>query len=83
MRAHHGCDRRPRPAATGEPFLCLALRGAGGRNASRKTPEVYDETSTYTHVLDSLRYFFVNQSVGQQEWPDINYDDLPTPFSQF
>ena len=46
-------------------------------------PEVYDEKSTYTHVLDALRYFFVNQAVGQQEWPDIYYGDGLGPLSQF
>lgn len=45
-------------------------------------PDVYDEKSSYTHALDALRYFMVNQAVGQQEWPDINYD-FPSPFPQF
>jgi len=61
-------------------WLCEALSAV---TPDSRKPEVYDEKSTYTHVLDALRYFFVNQAVGQQEWPDIYYGDGLGPLSQF
>jgi hypothetical protein len=42
------------------------VEALGAISPDRKRPDVYDETSTHTHVLDALRYFMVNQSVGQQ-----------------
>ena len=58
------------------PWLIEAL---GSISPDRKRPDLYDEKSSYTHVLDALRYFCVNQAVGQQEWIDVDYDSLPQP----
>ena len=63
---------------------CTWTAEALGRiSPDKHRPDVYDEKSSYTHVLDALRYFMVNQAVGQQEWPDINYGDGLGPLSQF
>jgi hypothetical protein len=59
------------------------VEALGAISPDRKRPDVYDETSSYTHVLDALRYFMVNQAVSRQVWPDIDYDALPSPFPQF
>jgi hypothetical protein len=59
------------------------VEALGAISPDRKRPDVYDEKSSYTHALDALRYFMVNQAVSRQDWPDIDYDGLPSPFSQF
>jgi hypothetical protein len=59
------------------------VEALGAISPDRKRPDVYDETSSYTHVLDALRYFMVNQAVSRQVWPDINYHELTSPFPQF
>ena len=58
------------------------VEALGAVSPDSRRPDVYQEKSSYTHVLDALRYFMVNQAVGQQEWPDIHYD-FPSPFPQF
>ena len=40
------------------PWLAEAL---GAVAADRQRPDVYDERSVYCHVLDALRYYFVNR----------------------
>ena len=47
----------------------------------KNQPEVYDERSQFTHILDALRYFFVNQAEvrSEDDWIDIDYDSLPQP----
>jgi hypothetical protein len=75
----------------GDPDLPLVVsqsctwtvEALGAISPDRKRPDVYDETSSYTHVLDALRYFMVNQAVSRQVWPDINYHELTSPFPQF
>ena len=47
------------------PWLIEAL---GAIAPDRRRPDLYDETSTYTHVLDALRYFAVNQAVGSSDY---------------
>ena len=59
------------------PWLIEAL---GSVSPDRHRPDLYDERSSYCHVLDALRYFCINQAVGQQEWISIDYDELPRPF---
>jgi len=55
----------------------------GSVSPDKQKPDRYDEKSSYTHALDALRYFMVNQAVGQQEWIDIDYGDRPSPLAQF
>ncbi len=50
----------------GCPWLCKAI-GA------------YDEGSSYTHVLDAMRYFYVNQALPRGEDYIINYAAFPEP----
>ena len=56
--------------------LCEAL---GAVSPDRHRPDLYDETSTYCHVLDCLRYFLVNQPTVRCEWIPVDYDSLPSP----
>ena len=63
---------------------CTWTAEALGRiSPDKHRPDVYDEKSTYCHALDALRYFLVNQAVGQQEWIDIDYGDGTSPLSRF
>jgi hypothetical protein len=70
----------PLLVSRGCPWLCEAL---GSVSPDKRHPDVYDEGSTYTHALDALRYFFVNRPIGHsQDWmPD--YENFPTPQTQF
>ena len=49
----------------------------------RRHPDVYDEGSAYTHVLDAMRYFYVNQPLARGEERIINYADFPEPVRFF
>ena len=40
-------------------------------------------TAIYTHALDALRYFFVNQSVGQGVSLSPNWDEMPDARRRF
>ena len=62
---------------------CTWTAEALGRiSPDKHRPDVYDKKSTYCHALDALRYFLVNQAVGQQEWIDIDYGDGTSPRSR-
>jgi hypothetical protein len=63
--------------------LTWVVEALGAVSPDRKRPDIYDESSTYTHVLDALRYFFVNQSVGQGAWISPNWDEMPGPKTMF
>ena len=75
-----GDPNLPLLVSKGCPWLCEAL---GSVSPDKRHPDVYDEGSTYTHALDALRYFFVNRPIGHsQDWmPD--YENFPTPQTQF
>jgi hypothetical protein len=59
------------------------VEALGAISPDRRRPDIYDENSTYTHCLDALRYFFVNQSVGQGVWISPNFDLMPGPKTMF
>ena len=63
--------------------LTWLTEALGAVAPDRRRPDVYDESSTYTHCLDALRYFFVNQSVGQGVWISPNWVDMPDARSRF
>ncbi len=52
-------------------WLCQAFSAV---KPDRHHPDVYDEGSDYTHILDSLRYWAINVQVG----PVVDYE-LPEP----
>ena len=62
------------------PWLIEALSSIA---PDRHRPDLYDEKSSYTHVLDALRYFYVNQATGQQQWLGVDYGSLPQPNMAF
>ena len=63
--------------------LTWVTEALGAIAPDRRRTDIYDETSTYTHCLDALRYFFVNQSVGQGAWISPNWDEMPGPKTMF
>ena len=71
------------------PWLAEALGAVG---PDRQHPDVYDDSSTYCHALDALRYYFVNRprvrhgyhgvSFGGRSpfpWPTPGDGDCPPP----
>jgi hypothetical protein len=56
------------------------VEALGAVAADRQHPDVYDERSVYCHVLDALRYYFVNRPRVRQEFHPVNYDDFRSPF---
>ncbi len=70
----------PLLVSKGCPWLCEAI---GAVSPDRRHPDVYDEGSAYTHVLDAMRYFYVNQPLARGEERIINYADFPEPVRFF
>ena len=58
------------------PWLTEALGAVG---PDRQHPDIYDERSVYCHVLDALRYYFVNRPRVRQEDHPVHYDDFRSP----
>ena len=59
------------------------LTMSGSKVSTSRSTVLYVGEFLAEYGPDALRYFMVNQAVGQQEWPDIHYGDGLGPLSQF
>ena len=57
--------------------LTWVTEALGAVSPDRKRPDLYDKSGAYAHCLDALRYFLINQSVGQGAWISPNWDEMP------
>ena len=59
------------------PWLTEAL---GAVAPDRQRPDIYDDRSIYCHVLDALRYYFINRPRVRQEDQQVYFGGSRSPF---